>query len=1075
MISSLRPYLIWLTVVLVATLLSGCSRSARKSNHLARASRDFESGAYDSAKIDYLKVLQDDPNSAVACARLGQIWLEEGAPLRAGAFLKKAEELSPNDSDNRLRLAQAYQAVGGLAEARKEVLTVLQQTPDNGRALVLLAELARTREEVGAAEQAIQEFPAKETAAWQLANANIALRRQDAAAAQQALEKAIAADPKSPEAHQAIGLFKLLQKDQKGALAELKAAAELGPVRSNFQLTYAELLWRMSGTGAATTYLKNVTKKAPDFLPAWTLLGRIAFAAKQYDQALASLKNVFSRDGANVDARLLQSDILLAQQQPDEVLAELEKIDHVYPDLPQVKYRMARAYMLADKPAQAAKALDQALAKNPDFTEAILARAELNVRTGQATKAINVLEDLVKKHPDLKPAQLLLADAYRGSGRIDDAANIFREQIKLTPNAPEPYFFLGLAEAQQDKTDEARKSFEKVLQLSPDNRLAVEQLINLDLKAKDFAAASRRAQEQLGKHPELASTYLVEAKIKMAEGKWTEAETALKKALEVNPNSGPAYDMLVTSYLARQKLPEAVHELEAQLAKAPRNQSALMTLAAIRAKQKDYPKAREAYEKVLELNPKFVPALNNLSYLYAEQFADPDKAYELAQKARQLDSANPAVADTLGWAAYKRGDYQQALSLFEESTAKIGDNPEVQFHLGMAHGMMGQAEAARSAFQKALATSGDFSSRAEAEKRLALLGGGSGPASALPVAQLEEIVQRQPNDLVARLRLAEGCEREKDWTKAVDAYEAALKINPKLGSAALKLARLYLGQVKNPKKALLYAKMARSLTPDDPKVTAVLGRIAFDSGDYSWAYNLLLGSSRQLDSDPKVLYDLAWAAYSLGKVDVAREAMERTLKASAATEIAGDARSFLTLTALEGNPRALASARPEIEAKLKTDPKDVPALMAAAALDVLDGNKAAAIDRYREVLQRFPDFVLALKQMAFLYADDPVHSAEAFDFASKARKALPDDPAVAQLLGQLNYQKKDYTRAIQLLLESARKRPLDATGLYYLGASQLGANEKLAGRQALDQALARGLKDPLAAEAKRALADSIGP
>src|SRR4029077_4144898 len=133
------------------------------------------------------------------------------------------------------------------------------------------------------------------------------------------------------------------------------------------------------------------------------------------------------------------------------------------------------------------------------------------------------------------------------------------------------------------------------------------------------------------------TSYILEGRVRLAQGEWKEAELALHKAIELDPNSAPAYEMLVRSYLATNKLPEAVRELEMLLAKAPQNQSALMTLATIREKQKAYPEGRAAYENLLALNPSFVPALNNLSYLYAEYLNQPGKAYELAQKARTLD------------------------------------------------------------------------------------------------------------------------------------------------------------------------------------------------------------------------------------------------------------------------------------------------------------------------------------------------------------------------------------------------------------------------------------------------------
>jgi TolA-binding protein len=72
---------------------------------------------------------------------------------------------------------------------------------------------------------------------------------------------------------------------------------------------------------------------------------------------------------------------------------------------------------------------------------------------------------------------------------------------------------------------------------------------------------------------------------------------------------------------------------------------------------------------------------------------------------------------------------------------------------------------------------------------------------------------------------------------------------------------------------------------------------------------------------------------------------------------------------------------------------------------------------------------------------------------------------------RLSYEKKEYPRAIQLLQESARRRPLEADSLFYLGMSQLQTRQKSEAQGVLNQALLAGLKEPLATEAKRALAD----
>jgi Flp pilus assembly protein TadD len=506
------------------------------------------------------------------------------------------------------------------------------------------------------------------------------------------------------------------------------------------------------------------------------------------------------------------------------------------------------------------------------------------------------------------------------------------------------------------------------------------------------------------------------------------------------------------------------------LSKDPKNESALTTLALIYEREKDYPKTRDAYEKLLAVNPNSVPALNNLAYLYAEQLNELDKAYDLARKAHDLQPEDTATADTLGWVLYKRGDYQQALTILQESAEKSPDTPEIQFHLGMTAYMMGQTDLARTALRKAANAPNDFPGKDESKWRLASLETGKGVSPELSISQLEAMIKAQPSDLISQVRLGEAYEKQGAWDKAAAAFEQALKLNPNLASTVTKLAQLNAGPLQDKEKALAYAKKARQLAPADPQVAGILGKVAFQSGNYTWSYSLLQEAARQRQNDPSVLYDLAWAAYSLGKINEARDAMQKVLTAGTDSSQAGDAKKFLTFTALE-NPNQLATAEPEVQRELKSNPEYVPAKMAQAALDAQRGEVKPATEIYSDILRRFPDFAPAQKRLAALYAVEPSTVPAAYDLATKARKALPDDPELAELLGRLSYEKREYPRAIQLLQESARKRQLDADSLFYLGMSQLQAKQKAEAQGVLNQALVAGLHEPLATEAKRALAD----
>ena len=163
------------------------------------------------------------------------------------------------------------------------------------------------------------------------------------------------------------------------------------------------------------------------------------------------------------------------------------------------------------------------------------------------------------------------------------------------------------------------------------------------------------------------SSHFLEGKVYAAQGKWDDAEAALLKALELDPNSSSTYDLLISTYMVANRLPQAITLLEGLLSRSPDNASALMMLALIHERMNDFPKAREAYEKLLAVKPDSPPALNNLAYLYAERLDQPDKAYNLAQKARALQPADAGIADTLGWILYKKGNYQQSLILLQSA------------------------------------------------------------------------------------------------------------------------------------------------------------------------------------------------------------------------------------------------------------------------------------------------------------------------------------------------------------------------------------------------------------------------
>lgn len=1071
----LRATIIGAAICLGAVVLllgiAGCSVEARKARHLARGEEYFKAGDYEKAKIEYMKVLLADPGNELPFQRLGLIWSEEGAPLRAVPFLSKARDLSPNDIPNRLTLARMLMVLGRTEDARKEVLAVLELSPDEGEALILLADTDQTKKDLEYTEQFLQSRSTPESLSVLLGLANVAVQKGDFKSAATLLEKALALDGKSPLPHLAMANLHFFQKRLADAEQEFKAAAELAPIRSATRLRYAEFKIANGNGEDVKQFLKDLVRQAPDSLPAWCYLSQLALTSGQYEESLRTLENVFSRDPQNPEARILEAETLLAKGEIKKAVERFEQLERTYKDVPVINYELARAYLQNNNPGQASVALTHAIAAKPDYLEAILLRGELDLQTGNATLVVPSMTTLLEQRPHLRDAELLLTEAYLSLGQFDEAASVVRGQIRLSSDDADAYFRLGLVLREQKKVNESKAAFENVVKLVPGNLMAINQLVDLDLATKNFASAMLRVRDELQKQPGSGIVHFMEGKIYAAKGQYDTAEASLGKALELDPNSLGTYQLLISTYLQDNKPDEAITRLQNLLSLDPHQTWALSTLASIYGKTGDFEKARDTYETLLSETPESADTMAKLAVLYSEQFNQLSKAYDLAAKARSLAPVDPLVADTLGWISYKQGNYEQAINLIREAADKLPGNPEIQFHLGMANYMMDQPDAARIAFKNAVASERNFLHQEEAARWLAFLEDDSGTPKQFSIRELEALIELRPKDVIVRSRLAALYEKEGANAKAASLYESALSINPKLGDAAFKLAYLYAGPLHDLSKALEMAKTARDLNNGDLRSTRLLGKIAFATGNFAWSYNLLSDCSHQQKDDAGITYDMAWAAYSLGKVAEAQQNMRRVLELKANEQYSLEARRFLALTTFEQEHDSREDSSVEVQEALKKDPTYIPALMIKAAAEMRKHDSKKAVAIYKEVLQHFPDFAPAEKQLAALYMEDQVTLSTAYDLAVKARNVLQSDPELAQMLGEMSYRRSEYDYALQLLQESAKAKPLDAEALYYLGMSLFRTQQQAQGRLVLERSLAAGLQEPFASDAKQVLAD----
>lgn len=1069
---SIRSVFPILALGLISVAAQGCSPEAKKTRHLEKAQRHLASSEYDSAEIEYMNVLKIEPANPEAVSKLGIIYFEQGRSGRVFPFLYKARQLQPENLDVHLKLGQSFLSVGRFAEARAEAEFVLARKPEIEDAPLLLAEASLEPADVVATRQRLQSLPpsAVEKGPVIVALGLLDFRERKIKQAESAFKHALTLNTKLARAQSALGALYWTQNNLSEADRAFATAVQLSAIRSPTRIQYAQF---KSATGDAATakgLLQDTTKQAPDYLAAWMGLAEISVREKKYDESTAAVAKVLERDPLHPDALLLSARLQLVKGEPDKAVAEFERIAKIYPQAPSAHYQLGMAYATTGDIAKATGSLNQAITLAPGFPEAIVGLATLNIRKGDYRASIAPLKQLVQQRPDILQARILLANAYRGIGSLDETLAVYQEMAASFPKMSTIRYEIGLVALQQNRKEEARRAFGKVLELEPNYVPAVEQLINLDLLEKRYPAALQRVDVQITKNPKSPDAQLLLAKVFLAQNDTGSAEMALQKAINLQPSASSAYFQLARLYYNTGQLQKALTRLQELAEKNPKDAETLTLIGVLLDEQKDYPAAVQTYEKLLTIDPNSGVALNNLAYLYSEQLGELEKGYQMAQKARQALPQDPNVADTLGWILYRKNQYRRALNLLEESVEKLPSSAPGQYHVGMTHYMMGEEQLAHAALQLALQLDRNFRGVEDAQQCLAILA--IDPSAAAPDARavLEKRVADRPDDSVAVIRLATVLERSGALGKAINSYEKALQINPNNLKALLSLIRIHTER-HNTQKAFELAKTAHKIAPDDSDVTHALGRLAFQSGDFPWSRSLLQEVALKHPDDPDVLFDLAQAFYSVGRVSDAETAMRHASQSGAGFSHSDDAKLFLEFITLPSDPAQVAAAANRADQVLKTDAANVPALMVLAAIYDQKHDGSAALETYNKVLGRYPDFTPAKKRLAILYAANASDNQRAFDLAVKAREDFPDDSELAKAFGVILYRQKDFARATKVLEESAAQRADDAEVMYYLGMARYGLKQRAGSKQALQRALDMKLGPDLAPDAKKTLAD----
>lgn len=395
---------------------------------------------------------------------------------------------------------------------------------------------------------------------------------------------------------------------------------------------------------------------------------------------------------------------------------------------------------------------------------------------GQPIKATQDFEEVLKRDPTQLEALLALEALYAEQGNASALAAVYATEAKvLTDPMARAAALRELgrlhASGKVESDDRGKQTFSSLLELLPSDLGALQELERLALQQDDV--------ELLGH---------VEAKLVAA------------------PSADPA--SLASHETRLGELLEALQD----------------------------PAALSLYRAALKHEPEAFGAARGLSRL-AEALGDPGLLEEAAAHEARLSMEPGRAAGLLVTAARTclgAGDLERAVGLLGKALEVEPEHPDAAQDLKQCLLSRREIDRLLAAFTRAVGAASSPERIAELWTEIGELQAehkGDLPAA---LAALERARSARPKSVLILLRLAELCQRDGQWERAVEHLSAALEHAPDPATAQdvnLKLAVVVHEKLGDPERALGFLKAVLAATPDHLGALQELAALELDRGD----------------------------------------------------------------------------------------------------------------------------------------------------------------------------------------------------------------------------------------------------
>ena len=752
-------------------MLTGCSRdpNVRKQKYFESGQRYYSEGKYREAIIQFLNATQVDSSFAAAHYQLAQSYMKLQDWQHAYQEVGRTLELQPDNykahADMANMLAADYVSTANpsdISTAEEHTDLLLKKQPNDPDSHIAAANLLNAErkfpEAIAEIQKAIALDPTRGDSYLNLALVQTKVGQFDSAEAN--YKKAIDLNAQGENAHLALAAFYQSRGHYPEAEQQVQLVIAADPKDVNARASLAKLYMSQGKRADAEQFLNQVKRDFPKDSVAYRMLGDYYFAEGDLDKATAEygslhqqhpkdpevsrnyvqlliLKNrlpeadqlneaMLKSNGKDDQALTFRGEIQLQRNQINEAVQTLQGVVTRNPDTAVAHYQLGLALSRLGEPDRAGAEWQEAIRLRPNMVEADRALAALSLQKSDMAGLERYASEIIQLQPASSDGYALRSVSFMARKRYPAAELDARKAVEVAPQSPAGYLEMGDLNSLNHKNSEAINWYEQALSHDSNSIDALRGLANVYVSQKQPDKAISAINSHITTSPNNSSFYDLLGSVMLTKKDYSGAETAFRKAVQLNKNNVDAYVKLGQSQLARGATNETLATYAEATTANPKDPGLYVLTGIAYEHMHELDKAKAAYQTALQLKPDNPQASNNLAYVLLETNGSVDQALQLAQTARRNMPESSNVADTLGWAFYKKGVYESAIGMFQEAIKlaaknKETDNPTYHYHLGLAYARTERPGLARQHLEHVLKIDPKYSGADDVRKQLAQL------------------------------------------------------------------------------------------------------------------------------------------------------------------------------------------------------------------------------------------------------------------------------------------------------------------------------------------------------------------